>query len=280
VYRASHNDRQFDITKADHIDPAKTKYNHYYHVYQEELTFNDVEQRFYEEHFASALAKRNARCIAQRHPNRVRTMEQYRLAPQSCPEETLWYIGNADDAVDARTLWQCVAEQIEWERKAYPNVMHLDLALHVDEEGAPHIHDRKVWAYHDDDGDLAVGQERALQEMSVPLSDPDKKPGKNNNRKKTHSRLCREHFAYICSTHGLSITLEPREKTKSGRQLEDYKAERAEERARNTRRAEERAEAHLAKLQDQINELSKQIADLNTKKVITQAERDKAARML
>ncbi len=43
VYRVKHNDRNFDLDKAEHIDKEKTKDNVYWHCYGEEkLTFEEI----------------------------------------------------------------------------------------------------------------------------------------------------------------------------------------------------------------------------------------------
>lgn len=59
---ARHNDRDFDIEKADHIDPGKQDENYYWNYYgDQELTFQQAELRFYEEAFQGMLQDINAK---------------------------------------------------------------------------------------------------------------------------------------------------------------------------------------------------------------------------
>lgn len=121
------------------------------------------------------------------------------------------------------------------------------MALHMDEEGAPHIHERKAWLYADKEGFEAVGQDKALERAGIEPPHPEQPRTRYNNRKQTASKMMREKFFEICRTHGLGFMLEttPREKSRSGRELEDYKAGKAEERAQaaemRARYAEQRA---------------------------------------
>ena len=69
AYRASHNDRKFDLDKAEHIDQDKTKKNLYWHYLQTEpgIDFTEAERRFYESHFSAGLQAKNA--SYQKHGN-------------------------------------------------------------------------------------------------------------------------------------------------------------------------------------------------------------------
>ena len=132
------------------------------------MTFEDAERKFYNNTFAAALDAQNARHIQRRQQSRVRTMDQYRTSYKTCPEETLYYVGSMKDGtVDAKTLRDLVIAQVNWETKTFSSVQVLDVALHMDEGGAPHIHERKVWVAHDQDGHLCVGQAAALKEMGI-----------------------------------------------------------------------------------------------------------------
>ena len=45
---ARHNDRDFDITHADHIDPGKQKENSYLNVYRDKnMTFQEAELKYF-----------------------------------------------------------------------------------------------------------------------------------------------------------------------------------------------------------------------------------------
>ena len=225
VYSAKHNDRNFDLDHADHIDQDLTGENWYWHRYQSEepdMTFLDCERRFYKETFTSSLEAKNERYRANRHAERVKTMDEYREHRLSCPEETILQIGKVGDTVDVDLLHEICVEHINWQIQTFPNVKLLDVALHVDEQGAPHMHVRKVWCAHSDDGPI-VGQAKALDEMGIQRPHLEKPKDRYNNPKVTYTAMCRDHFLRICREHGLEIDSEPDRASKRGLELDEYK---------------------------------------------------------
>ena len=257
TYSPKHNDRQFDTSRAEHIDPERMPGNVYWNWTGKNITFEDAEKAFYEEHCREHLDAVNQRHREQRHPERVRDMDAYRTARQTCPEETLLMIGNKDEHLPPKTLRAICEELKDWEEKQIPGLKILNMALHVDEQGAPHIHMRRAWIYRDENNVESIAQSKALQAAGIPLPHPDKPAGRHNNRKQTFSAMERQALYEICREYGIESLLEmqPREKSRSGREFEDYKASKAEERAKaaemRARMAEERtkqAEASLQKI--------------------------------
>lgn len=242
AFTPKHNDRNFNIKNAEHIDPERVKNNRYWNWTGKEMTFEAAEQIFYEKHIRKHLDAQNARYQAQRHAERAKTMDEYRRSPQTCPEEVILMIGKAGDTIPADMMARIIQEQINWEQKQFPGVRVLDVALHMDEQGAPHIHERRAWVYTDKDGNSAISQNKSLEQMGVELPNPDRPRGRFNNRKQTFSKRCREHLLQICREHGLEIEEIPQEKSKSGRTLEDYQAGEAEKRAAEADRRREFSE--------------------------------------
>ena len=247
AFTPRHNDRNFDISHAEHIDPERTKGNIYWNWTGKQISFEDAEKTFYEEHCRKYLDAVNQRYQEQRHPERVKDMDAYRKSPRTCPEETILMIGRKGDSIPPKTL-QAICEKLkDWEESTVSGLKVLDMALHVDEEGAPHIHMRRAWIYRDENGTESISQGKALQAARIPLPHPDRPQGRNNNRKQVFSAMERQAMYEICRGYGLESLLEtqPREKSRSGRELEDYKAGRAEERAKaaemRARAAEQKA---------------------------------------
>lgn len=294
AYNTKHNDRQFDIRNAEHIDPERVKDNRYWNwTGNPETTFEAAEQAFYERHIRKHLDAQNARYKAQRHAERAKTMDEYRRSPQTCPEEVILMIGKAGDTIPADMMARIMQEQINWEQKQFPGVRVLDVALHMDEQGAPHIHERRAWVYTDKNGNSAISQNKSLEQMGVELPNPDRPRGRFNNRKQTFSRMCREHLLQICREHGLEIEEIPQEKSLSGRTLEDYKAGEAAKRAAEAERrrefseraaesAEKRAESakntarsyeeHSEQVARQINNEYGELADVGLQKQAMQEQ--------
>lgn len=237
AFTPRHNDRNFNISHAEHIDPERVKDNRYWNwTGNPETSFEAAEIAFYEKHIRKHLDAQNARYKAQRHAERVKSMDEYRKSPQTCPEEVILQIGKMGDTIPADMMARIIQEQINWEQKTFPGVKVLNVALHMDEQGAPHIHERRAWVYTDKDGNTAISQNKSLEQMGVELPNPDKPRGRFNNRKWTFSKRCREHLLQICREHGLEIEEIPQEKSKSGRTLEDYQAGEAEKRAAEAER--------------------------------------------
>lgn len=294
AYNTKHNDRQFDIRNAEHIDPERVKNNRYWNwTGNPKMSFEDAEAAFYEQHIKQHLDAQNARYRAQRHAERAKTMDEYRKSPQTCPEEVILQIGKMGDTIPADMMARIIQEQINWEQQQFPGVKVLDVALHMDEQGAPHIHERRAWVYTDRDGNLAISQNKSLEQMGVELPNPNKPRSRFNNRKMSFSRMCREHLLQICREHGLEIEEIPQEKSLSGRTLEDYKAGEAEKRAADADRrrqfseraaesAEKRAESardsarsyeeHAEQVAGQINAEYGELADTGLQKKAMQKQ--------
>lgn len=237
AFTPKHNDRNFNINHAEHINPERVKLNRYWNwTGNPETTFEAAEIAFYEKHISAHLEAQNARYRAQRHAERAKTIDEYRKSPQTCPEEVILMIGKAGDTIPADMMARIIQEQINWEQKQFPGLKVLNVALHMDEQGAPHIHERRAWVYTDRDGNLAISQNKSLEQMGVELPNPDKPRGRFNNRKQVFSRMCREHLLQVCREHGLEIEEIPQEKSRSGRTLEDYQAGEAEKRAADAER--------------------------------------------
>jgi hypothetical protein len=235
TYSPKHNDRNFDISSAEHIDPERMPGNVYWNwTGEKDMSFEDCEKAFYEEHCREYLDAVNRRHREQRHPERVRDMDAYRTARQTCPEETLLMIGNKDEHLPPKTLRAICEDLRNWEENTVPGLRVLDMALHVDEQGAPHIHMRRAWIYRDENGIESIAQSKTLQAAGIPLPHPDKPQGRHNNRKQSFSAMERQALYEICRGYGIESLLEmqPRERSRSGREMEDYKAEQAEKRAK------------------------------------------------
>lgn len=258
AYNPRHNDRNFDISHAEHIDPERMPGNVYWNwTGKKDVSFEDAERLFYEQHCRTHLDAVNQRHREQRHPERVRDMDAYRTARQTCPEETLFMIGNRDEHLPPKTLRAICEKLKDWEENTVPSLRVLDMALHVDEEGAPHIHMRKAWIYRDENGIESIAQSKALQAAGIPLPHPDKPAGRHNNRKQSFSAMERQALYEICRGYGIESLLEmqPREKSQSGREFEDYKANEAQKRAQAAEMRAKMAEEKTKQAEESLRKI-------------------------
>lgn len=289
AYSPRHNDRTFNLQNSPHIDPARTSNNwewQWLENYGKQCNFEDAEREYYARHISDHLQAVNRRYEAQRHAERVKTLDEYRRAPQSCPEETIICIGNRNNHPDPGELLAAYLELQHWQEKTFPQLHVLDYAVHLDEQGAPHIHERHVWTYTDADGHLAIGQTRALEQMDIQRPHPEQPRSRYNNAKVTYTAMVRERFAEICRRRGLEIETHPRERSQSGLTLLEYQSRQEEQRLQELQReadsleisrlldaitpsiAEERAQEQLYELQQQYTTMQMQTQTL-------QEQRDK-----
>ncbi len=220
TYNPKHNDREFDVEKSDDINEEMTPYNVYWncidripvqHKDRDEHwhSFTEVEKGVYALLYKDYLEGQNARHLASRHKERCRTMDDLRTSKMTCPEETVYQIGNIDGTVDYDVLLEIAAEFFKTIQERYGEHVHiLNWSLHLDET-TPHIHERHVFDVINKYGERQPKQEQALKEMGFELPDPSKKAGKFNNRKMSYDAVCRKLFLEICNKHGLQIEEEP-----------------------------------------------------------------------
>ena len=222
AYNPKHNDRRFDIENSEHIDADRANQNIYWDCYtgfssakirahdkENDYSFEKIEQLYYFEHYADHIQAQNERNEKTRHTERNRTVTDLLTNNKTCPEESIYQIGTVDESVSGEMLAKIATEFFnEMEEKFGTHVHILDWALHLD-EGTPHIHERHVFDCKNNYGELCPQQEKALEELGVPLPNPDKKKGRNNNRKQTFDAECRKMLFRICEKHNLHLQTEP-----------------------------------------------------------------------
>lgn len=289
AYSPKHDDRAFNRQNAPHIDPARTADNWtwtWMENYGRLCSFEDAERAFYARYISDHLQAVNGRYEAQRHAERVRSLDEYRRAPQSCPEETIFCIGNREHHPDPSELLAAYLELQHWQQQTYPQLHVLDYAMHLDEQGAPHVHERHVWTYTDADGHLAIGQARALEQMGIQRPHPEQPRSRYNNAKVTYTQAVRERFAEICRQRGLEIETTPRERSQSGLTMIEYQARQEEKHLQELQR--EAASLEIDRLldaiipsieeeqaQQQLYELQQQYTTMQMQTQTLQEQRDK-----
>ena len=158
TYNPKHNDRNFDLTNSEHIDPERAKGNIYWDCFHgfcsaiapqdpDDLagTFSDVERQFYETHYSEFIERQNERNAKIRHTERNRSIPDLLSSRKTCPEETIYQLGTKDDHASGEVLLAVVMEFIKEFKARFGDHVHvLDWALHLD-ESTPHIHERHVF---------------------------------------------------------------------------------------------------------------------------------------
>lgn len=185
-------------------------------------TFTQHERNEYEKRYGSFIAGQNARNIKAGHAKRNRTVDDLLADVRICPEETIYQIGKEGDCPPPEVLLEIVQEFMDTIEERFGRHVHvLDWALHLDET-SPHIHARQVFDVENRYGEMEPKQEKALEQLGIPLPFPDKKPSKVNNRKVAFDSICRELLLGICREHGLEVETEAIYGGKMNRQKNDY----------------------------------------------------------
>lgn len=222
---ATHNDRSG--RRGEHIHEERTWQNRTWQL-NSGMTFQENEKVAYRELFAEWLEERNERTMAARHPERVKGINDLLKGRQSRPEEVILQVGDIYSHIEPERLWEAVKRYKDMMEYKYPLLRTLDMSMHVD-EATPHVHIRRVWTYHDEEGRLAIGQEKSLQEMGVQLPHPDQAPSRYNNRKILFTADARGTWLCVCRELGIEIDLTPCNRKKHLNTL-DYKLQKDTER--------------------------------------------------
>lgn len=171
---------------------------------------------YYKAHYSDALEAQNEKHRARRQYKRVRKMEDVLKNTTTAPDECLIQIDNIrtrkDELITAEAL-QRVTERViqemnDWSA-AHGNHLHvLNYAVHVDET-SPHAHIKRVWDCVDDNGNLTIAQDKALEASGIERPNPNKRDDRDNNRKMTFDAMYREWVIKAFEAEGYEVEREP-----------------------------------------------------------------------
>ena len=235
TYNPKHNDRSFEITNSEHIDPERVQQNIYWDCYNgirsalqpqdvDSLadTFEEVEKLYYKLHYTNFTEKQNERNAKIRHTERNRSLEDLLASKKTCPEESIYQLGTLESHASPKELFQIATEFMDEFHERFGKHVHiLDWALHLD-EGTPHIHERHVFDCENKYGEIAPQQEKALEALGFELPKPDKPLGRYNNRKITFDAACRTMLFEIARRHGLELDEVPEYGGRAYLEKQDY----------------------------------------------------------
>lgn len=235
AYNPKHNDRNFHIGNSEHIDEERARQNVYWDLSQgfhfpedreqEDkvvYSFEQVEKAFYDNRYSAFCEGQHERNRKTGHSSRDRTPDDLRLDKKTCPEESLIQIGTMEQSVPPEVLIQVASDFFaEFDRRFGKHIHILNWSLHLD-EATPHIHERHVFDCENRYGETAPQQEKALEALGFTRPDPEKKPGRLNNRKVSFDAACRAMLFDICAQHGLRLDEEVTYGGRSYLEKQDY----------------------------------------------------------
>lgn len=151
----------------------------------------EAEKLVYEEFFKEELELQNEKYRKKGNHKYIRTMDEWMKAERHRPVENILQIGNMDCFIQLADLWECYVEFTRWRKQKYGNnIILISAVMHVD-ESTPHIHERYVWYWTDEDGIRHTGMKKSMEQAGIDLPEPDKPEGRFNYRKKTFDAECR-----------------------------------------------------------------------------------------
>lgn len=270
-----HNDRDFDLSKANHIDAEKSNNNFYCHAFTEEpdLSFAEAEVKLYERLFKDFIDDKNARAMAARHPERCVTAADLVKSERYRPEEVIFQLGDKDNHVSEKQLQEVFNEFLKWHNKEFgKNVFTLDMAMHVDEH-TPHVHWRRVWNYDNDKGFKAIGQHKALEQLGFKLPDESRPRSRNNNLKMAYTEVCRNKLLEICKERQIEIVAEPERRAPNEQNLAkgDFIIAKQDAEIQRQRELSVELDNSINDLQHTNNELQEQL-ELTTQDMLQHQE--------
>lgn len=270
---ARHNDRDFDLSCAPHIDKDRSKQNLYWQMPgYEGMSFTAMEAAYYRDTYGAGQEAINARYRKQGHKERCRSVDDLLHDDKTKPEEVILAIGDRKDDISPEAFKVCFREFChklqKWNNDHAQPMQVLNIAVHADEQGAVHAHLRRVWHYRDKDGNLRLGQDKALKAAGVDLPDPDKPSGRYNNRKINFDTICRQWWQEAVRDQGYDIDTEPEQTDRKHLSTADYIRQdnaQAQARLQQTRAEQRTAAARLDNIQgeilDKMTEADKYAAD-------------------
>ena len=240
VYNANHNTKAETRAQERHIDHERTEQNINLQFTAEgrvrrcgSFDAKAFELSRYEQLYGPGQEAKNARYIADGHPERCKSVADIYASRRTAPLETIIQLGSQDTDIDPQErkekLMAATAELIDGLQKRWGDNLHLlDLAIHLD-EGVPHCHLRMTFSALDKFGQRVPNQAQAFEAMGIQRPDPTAKEGKYNCPLITFSELIRQEFYDLCEKRGIVIDREVKNPSQKHLSVLEYKCKRMEE---------------------------------------------------
>ena len=240
VYNANHNTKTETRNQERHIDHERTEQNINLQFTAEgkvrrcgSFDAKAFELSRYEELYGPGQEAKNARYIADGHPERCKSVADIYASRRTAPLETILQIGSRDTDIDPQErkekLMGAAAELISNMQQRWGDNLHfLTLSLHND-EGVEHIHARLSFSATDKFNHRVPNQAQAFEAMGIQRPDPTTKEGKYNCPLITFSELIRQEFYDLCEKRGIVIDREVKNPSQKHLSVLEYKCKRMEE---------------------------------------------------
>ena len=269
VYNANHNTKAETRAQERHIDHERTEQNINLQFTAEgrvrrcgSFDAKAFELSRYEQLYGQGQEAKNARYIADGHPERCKSVADIYASRRTAPLETIIQLGSQDTDIDPQErkekLMAATAELIDGLQKRWGDNLHLlDLAIHLD-EGVPHCHLRMTFSALDKFGQRVPNQAQAFEAMGIQRPDPTAKEGKYNCPLITFSEILRTEFYDLCEKRGIVIDREVKNPSQKHLSVLEYKCQQLEATAAEQAQAIQAAQAEIEEVRAERDTLRDQ----------------------
>lgn len=255
-----HNDRNFNLDNATHIDQTRQNDNFYINRYLDDtITFEECERRYFEENYSQGLEIQNEKYRKRRQYGYTRSIDDLMKGEKTQVKEMILQIGNKDNHTDKEVLLECVHQFNEEFNKRYGTNAHiLDIAIHND-EATPHAHIRFICDYIDKDGIKKICTAKALKKLGIKPPKTTAKTDRYNNALQTFTEQIRFIWNQIIKNHGIEIDDTVKNASQKHLTVLEYKDKKLQEEIDNHNKQLAGQDLEISKRQNVLCELDKQI---------------------
>lgn len=152
----------------------------------------EAEKLLYGDMFRDELDAQNEAYRKKGNYGRIWTMEDWRKSVRHRPIEDVLQIGNEKNCLPAGELYDVYRQFYNWRKENFGDVFVIVSAV-IYVGYVPHIHERYVLYWTDEDGVKHTGIDTALEQIGIglPFGKIEGK-GRYNNRKMMFDHICRE----------------------------------------------------------------------------------------
>ena len=163
-------------------------------TYGKQPTLESAEELLYKNFFVQEMEIQNEKYRRKGNHGRIMDIDEFRVSPKHRPVENLLQIGNMQWHPPLEILWSCYREFFRWRINAYPDLLSFIGAVVFSNGKVPHIHERLVFYWTDENGVRHTGIDAALQKSGVERPFLKMDESRTNNRKITFDAISRENW--------------------------------------------------------------------------------------
>lgn len=195
---ANHNDRSFDVSKADNIGDIRKdsvwifpEGQNPQRIRLENHGLKNFELAYYESRFGPAIEAQRERHLKARQKSRAEgcTIRRYYDSKKTGPESTILQVGKEWEYIDKAKfvkMLNAAKKEIEEENEE-ARIKVLSVSIHCSEkDGSMHAHFTKSFEYKGKDG-WVQDTEKCLEKLGYKLPNEEKEKDRYNNRKMSWS---------------------------------------------------------------------------------------------